>query len=95
MAALANNIRRAVREGRYLFERHANERLRRRQIMGWQLLGEPDEAKLLCERPDATPNPVVEFAQTLADGSSIKAVGSWIATERIAKLATVHFIRGK
>jgi len=50
-----------------------------------------DDAKLIRERPDATPNPVVEFDQTLPDGTPFKAVWAWISAARTAKLVTVHF----
>lgn len=59
--------------------------------MGWQVLAGIDAAQLIRERPDASPNPVAEFEQTLADGSPIKTVWSWISAGRIAKLVTVHF----
>ncbi|HEX4053943.1 MAG TPA: DUF4258 domain-containing protein [Tepidisphaeraceae bacterium] len=91
MGVLAENIRQAVRNERYVFGAHADERLRERRIAGWQILGGLDTAKILRERSDARPNPVAEFEQPLADGTSVKSVWAWISIERTAKLVTVHF----
>jgi hypothetical protein len=38
LGTLANNIRQAVREDRYVFGAHADLRLRQRRIMGWQVM---------------------------------------------------------
>ncbi|MGD0387334.1 MAG: DUF4258 domain-containing protein [Tepidisphaeraceae bacterium] len=91
MGVLAENIRQAVRDERYVFGSHADERLRERRITGWQVVGGLDNAKLLRERSDAVPNPVAEFEQFLADGTPFKAMWAWISAERTAKLVTVHF----
>jgi hypothetical protein len=88
---MAENIREAVRTERYVFGGHADERLRERRIVGWQILDGLESAKLLGERPDATPNPTAEFEQILADGTVVKSVWAWISSERTAKLVTVHF----
>jgi hypothetical protein len=94
LGTLADNIRQAVREERYVFGSHADERLRERRIMGWQVVGGLDAAKLTRERPNATPNPIAEFEQILADGTSFKSVWGWISKERTAKLVTIHFFNG-
>lgn len=94
MGALADNIRQAVREERYVFGAHADERLRQRRIMGWQVVGGLDAAMLIRERSNAAPNPVAEFQQTLADGTPFKSVWAWISKDRMAKLVTIHFFNG-
>jgi len=91
LAALADNIRDAIRDDRYVFGAHVDQRLRERRIMGWQVVSEMDAAKVIRERTDAMPNPAAEFDLVLPDGTSLKAVWSWIARDRTAKLVTVHF----
>jgi hypothetical protein len=91
LGALADNIRQAVRDERYVFGIHADERLRERRITGWQIVDGLDTANILKERRKVSPNPVVEFEQMLADGSKVKAVWAWISAQRTAKLVTVHF----
>ncbi len=59
--------------------------------MAWQVVEGLDVATVARERPDAQPNPVVEFDQRLADGTAVKVVWAWISRPRIAKLVTVHF----
>lgn len=73
---------------------HADQRLRDRRIVGWQVVAGLDAAKVVRERPGAVPNPVVEFEQILPDGTSIKVVWAWISRDRTAKLVTVHFLDG-
>jgi hypothetical protein len=92
MATLAENIRQAIRDERYVFGAHADERLRQRAIMGWQIVGGIDDAILIRERPDNIPNPIAEFQQTLADGTTVKVVWAWIPSAATAKLVTVHFL---
>jgi hypothetical protein len=43
------------------------------------------------ERPDASPNPVVEVREHLPDGTEFKAVWSYLRQSNVAKLVTVHF----
>jgi hypothetical protein len=92
VGVLAKNIRNAVAAGDYVFCVHADERLRERRIMGWQIVEGTTLAKLLKERPRALPNPVAEFEQILADGTRVKVVWSWISSAGTAKLVTVHFL---
>lgn len=40
----------------------------------------------------AEPNPVVEVAQVLPDGTEFKAVWSYLRLSGVAKLVTVHFL---
>jgi hypothetical protein len=94
LGSLAENIRQAVREERYIFGSHADERLRERRIMGWQVIEGLDAAKLIRERARSMPNPIAEFQQILADGTPFKSVWGWISKERMAKLVTVHFFDG-
>ena len=91
MSELTGNIRRAIRDHRYVFGTHADERLRERRITAWQVVADSDSARVIRERPDAVPNPVVEFDQLLPDGTPFKAVWAWLSIDQIAKLVTVHF----
>jgi len=91
MGALADNIRRAVREEQFVVGDHADERLKERSIVDWQVVAGLEKAKLLLERSDGEPHPVAEFQEELADGTPIKAVWAWIPERKIAKLVTVHF----
>ncbi len=91
MGQLFEDIRLAVAEERYVIGRHANERLRERRISAWQVIAGVESGTLFFERTDARPNPIAEVQQQLPDGTSIKAVWSWVDAERQAKLVTVHF----
>jgi hypothetical protein len=91
MGILADKIREVVRENRHAFGAHADQRLRDRRIVGWQVVAGLDAATLVRERPRATPNPIAEFDHMLADGTQVRAVRSWISSDRTAKLVTVHF----
>ena len=91
MGQLFDTIRAAVLQDRFGVSDHAEERLRERRIMAWQVVEGISSARLLAERPDAKPNPTVELAQTLADGTPIRVVWSWLELEKIAKLVTVYF----
>jgi len=84
-------VRRALEEGRYLVGVHAAIRLRQRRIEVWQVVAGTLAGRLLVERPRARPNPVVEVAITLPDGTEAKAVWAWLRADDEAKLVTVHF----
>ena len=90
MGQLFEDIKEAVREERYAIGRHANERLRQRGILAWQVIAGVESGTVLAERPKAKPNPVVEVQQELPDGTPIKAIWAWLETDRNAKLVTVH-----
>ena len=70
---------------------HASERLEERGILEWQVVDGLESGRLLKERPDDLPNPLVEVSQTLADGTEVKAIWSYLVAGNIAKLVTVHF----
>lgn len=91
MGELYERVRRAVRMERYVFGDHADNALRDRGIMHWQIVTGLEEGRLLIERPSARPNPMVEVEQILADGTSIKAVWAYLQALDCAKLVTVHF----
>lgn len=59
--------------------------------MEWQAVAGLATGRLILERPDANPNPIVEVNEELPDGTEFKAVWSVLATSGIAKLVTVHF----
>ena len=92
MAQLFNDIRKLVTADRYLVGEHASERLEERGIMEWQAVSGLDDGELLAERPNASPNPIVEVRQTLPDGTEYKAVWSYLKRSGVAKLVTVHFL---
>jgi hypothetical protein len=91
MGDLFERVRNAVREERYLFSDHADNMLRERSIVHWQVVDGLENGRLLIERPAARPNPVIEVEQALADGTQIKAVWAYVRGLDFAKLVTVHF----
>jgi hypothetical protein len=91
MPGLFQQIRAAVDAGRLVFSLHADERLRDCGIASWQVSTGLPGGRLLVERPNDRPNPVVEVEQTLAGGTRVKSVWAWLAASRTAKLVTVHF----
>jgi hypothetical protein len=91
MARLFETIRALVATDRYVVGQHAVERLEERGVLEWQVVDGLDHGSLLLERPDATPNPAAEVRQSLADGTEVKAVWSYIVSAGVAKLVTVHF----
>ena len=86
-----DDVRRAVRDGRYIFGDHADNMLRERGIMHWQVVEGVEQARLLSQRPSTKPNPTVELEQMLPDGVSVKAVWAHVEALDVAKLVTVHF----
>jgi hypothetical protein len=91
MGALFDHIRDAVARDRYVFSDHADNMLRERGVMHWQVVAGVDAARVLSERPQTQPNPTVELEQTLPDGTAVKAVWAYLAALDLAKLVTVHF----
>ncbi len=91
MGQLFNTIRSLVVAEKYVVGQHAAERLEERGIMEWQAVIGLEDGKLIAERPDAEPNPVVEVAESLPDGTGFKAVWSHLRRSGVAKLVTVHF----
>lgn len=95
MTPLFDTIRRLVAEEKYIVGDHASERLEERGIMEWQVVAGLQDGELIVERPEATPNPVVEVRESLPDGIEFKAVWSHLRQSGVAKLVTVHlFDRG-
>ena len=84
-------IRQAVLQDRFIVSIHAQRRLRERRIMLWQITGSLDDAEVLNERPGDERGPVVETQQALPDGTNVKVVWSYKATESSAALVTVHY----
>jgi Domain of unknown function (DUF4258) len=80
-----------VRQNRYVIGEHAAERLEERGIMEWQAVDGLEDGELLVERPEAEPNPAIEVAELLPDGTEFKAVWSHLRQVNVAKLVTVHF----
>ncbi len=92
MVDLFDRVRRAVREDRYFFSDHADNMLRERRIIHWQIVNGVEDARILSERPETRPNPTVEVEQILPDGVPVKAVWAYVRALDFAKLVTVHFI---
>ena len=91
MGILFQTIRRLVMSGRYVVGEHATQRLEERLILEWQVVDGIERGALLAEDPGAQPNPTAEVRQALADGSEVKVVWSYVISDDIAKLVTVHF----
>jgi len=91
MGDLFDRVRGAVLEGRYVFTDHADNMLRERLIMHWQIVHGLEHGRLLVERPVARPSPAVEVEQALADGTSMKAVWAHVQGIDLAEFVTVHF----
>ena len=91
MGQLFETIRRLVADERYVVGEHAAERLEERRILEWQAVSGLDAGELIAERPRAKPNPTVEVRQSLADGTEVKAVWSYLRQTGVAKLVTIHF----
>ena len=91
MGQLLDTIRQLVAEEKYVIGQHASERLEERGIMEWQVVVGLEDATLIVERSDATPNPAVEVRECLPDGTEFKAVWSYLRQSGVAKLVTVHF----
>jgi hypothetical protein len=91
MGKLFTQIRKFVREEKYIVGLHASERLEERGIMEWQVVAGMEDGKLIIERPDATPSPAVEVRESLPDGTEFKAVWSHLRQSGVAKSVTIHF----
>ena len=91
MGRLFDTIRQQIAEERYVVGQHASERLEERGIMEWQVIAGIENSILIAERPNATPNPVIEIRESLPDGTAFKAVWSHLRQSGVAKLVTVHF----
>jgi hypothetical protein len=81
----------AIQDDRVVVSYHAAERGRDRKIEVWQVVSESRHARLMVERPETTPNPTIELAVILIDGTRVKAVWAFIVSSNHAKLVTIHF----
>jgi hypothetical protein len=91
MGRLFEQIKRAVRQDRFLVAWHADERCEERGVTDWQIVSGLQEAELVRERPRSKPNPSVVVRQFLPDGSEVEVNWSWLASSSEAKLVTVYF----
>lgn len=89
---MGESIRRSLANERYLVTNHADERLRERGIMLWQVVAGTRDSAVCREFPDASPFPKAEFELRLADGTRAKAVWSWSRASGSVRLVTVHFL---
>ncbi len=92
MDTLFETIRKLVQAGRYIVGQHAVERLEERRLLEWQIVAGLEHGRLVMERPEARPNPVIEVQQLLADGTVVKAVWAHLKSMDVAKLVTVHYL---
>jgi hypothetical protein len=91
MSSLYASIRSAIAAGSTVVSVHATLRLRQRRIPLWQVETASQDGELLGQYPNAEPNPKIELDILLPDGTSAKAVWSWLKEDAAAKLVTVHF----
>jgi len=91
MGQLFDTIRQLVAAEQYVVGQHAVERLEERGILEWQVVAGLADGRLIVERLDADPNPVVEVRESLPDATEFKAVWSYLPRSGVAKLVTVHF----
>ena len=91
MGKLFDTIHRLVADEKYVVGEHAVQRLEERGILEWQAVLGIEEGKLMGERPNDKPNPVVEVQERLPDGTEFKAVWSYLRRGGVAKLVTVHY----
>ena len=91
MGRLFEQIKRAVRQDRFLVAWHAAERCEERGVTDWQIVSGLREAELVRERTRSKPNPSVVVRQFLPDGSEVEVIWSWLASSGEAKLVTVYF----
>jgi Domain of unknown function (DUF4258) len=80
-----------VRDDKYVVGQHASERLEERGLLEWQVIAGLDDGELIAEYPEGKPNPTIEVAELLPDGTEFKAVWSYLSQSQVAKLVTVHF----
>lgn len=90
-STLFDRIRAAVRDDRYVVAWRADERCEQRAVATWQLIAGLSDAQLVRERPRSEPNPSVVVRQTLADGTQVEVIWSWLPKRHGAKLVTVFF----
>jgi hypothetical protein len=90
VGALAELIRTLVSQGRYVVSEHADVRIEQRNFVEWQIAIGTIHGQVIRERPRSQPNPLVEFACELPDGTSFKAVWSLLEASQLAKLVTAH-----
>lgn len=91
MGQLHQRILNAIQDDHYVVSDHADNQVRERGIMLWQVIDDTPKARLLTERPETTPNPTIELEIVLSDGNRAKAIWGLIESTNHAKLVTVHF----
>jgi hypothetical protein len=91
MGKLYDQVRKAVKEDRFIVSWHADEKCEERAVSDWQIVVGLAGAKLVRERPRSKPNPSIVVRQELADGTVVEVVWSWLSESQRAKLVTVYF----
>ena len=92
MSQLRENIQNAIDADRFIVSNHADDRLRERLVELWQIISSVEDARLIDERPNDTPNPSVVLHQTLPDGTTVRVVWAYADSAGMAVLVTVHFL---
>jgi hypothetical protein len=92
MKRLFDQILDAIDADHFIVSNHADDRLRERLIELWQITSSVEDAKLIVERLNDTPNPSVVLDQTLPDGTTVRVVWSYVDSSSVAVLVTVHFL---
>ncbi len=91
MGRMFEILRHLVAADKYVVGQHASERLEERGLLEWQVVEGLDDGKLIVERPNAEPNPIIEVRESLPDGTEFKAVWSLLRQSGVAKLVAIHF----
>jgi hypothetical protein len=76
MGKLFAQIKKAVREDRFLIGWHGDERCEERGMSDWQLVSGLENAELVRERPRSKPNPSIIVRQVLPDGTEVEVIWS-------------------
>ena len=88
---LVEQIRDAVRDGRFLVSVHARQRLAERRVRLWQVEAGLETGAIEEVRPDDEPNPSIVVEEFLPDGTACTVIWSWLSISNQAKLVTVYF----
>jgi hypothetical protein len=91
MKSLYDKIKQAISREKVVFSLHADNRLRERGVVRWQVVEGFALGELVGSHPANQPDPKILVRQTLADGSEVMAVWAFVESIRSAKLITVYF----
>ncbi len=86
-----DKIKAAIDREKIVFSIHADNRLRERGVVRWQIVEGFTLGELIQSHPASQPDPKILVKQLLADGSEVIAVWVFVESIRCAKLVTVYF----